>query len=146
MRSKIDKALINANSIDEVKKLLLGVLKGVRTEGSTQIGYVAGILTSDGPQNIDKNVKRLRKFTDKIRAENGYPIFSSTDVISDHLFKKLGAKLFERADWEEFWREVLGTKEKFVTDIFMTPRWQESRGATDEHKTAKENGLKIHYL
>lgn len=32
------------------------------------------------------------------------------------------------------------------TDIFMTPRWEQSGGAADEHDTALALKLRIHYL
>jgi hypothetical protein len=43
-----------------------------------------------------------------------------------------------------FYREIL--QNSFITDIFMTPRWQKSEGATDEHETAKKQKLTIHYV
>jgi len=146
MRERIEKAVKNANSIDEVKVGVFAVLDQLRTEGNERIGYVAGIITSDGPENIDRNVKRLIRFTEDVRGRNTFPVFSSTDVIGDALFKRLGAALFKQTDWEKFWRDILGADEKFVTDMFMTPGWEKSRGATDEHNTAKKVGMQIHYL
>lgn len=43
-----------------------------------------------------------------------------------------------------FWREIF--KSGHVTDVFMTPRWEKSKGAVDEYKTAQKIGLTIHYL
>jgi len=146
MRERIEEAVKKANSIEDVKDGVLIVLKELRNEGNQRIGYVSGLITSEGPENINKNVKRLIRFTNYIRSQNDFPIFSSTDVVSDALFKRLGAQLFKQADWEEFWRDVLGSEERYVTDMFMTPRWEKSRGATDEHKTAKKVGMQIHHL
>lgn len=75
-------------------------------------------------------------------------MFSAIDVFSSEIYERL-------AEWKlpfnerevkarSFWRKIL--KSGHVTDIFMTPRWEKSKGATDEHKTAKEIGLKIHYI
>ena len=48
MRERIEKAVKNANSIDEVKVGVFAVLDQLRTEGNERIGYVAGIITSAG--------------------------------------------------------------------------------------------------
>lgn len=44
----------------------------------------------------------------------------------------------------KFWRDIL--ESGHVTDIFMTPRWEQSKGAIDEHEAAKQLGIKIHYM
>lgn len=142
----IEHAVKNANNLVEVKDSILVVLKELKNKGNRRIGYVSGIVTSDSPENIDGNVKRLSRFTELIRSQNDFPIFSSTDVVSDELFKRLGLEEFQKTDWEKFWRDILGAEERFVTDVFMTPRWEKSRGATDEHKIAKEVGMQIHYV
>jgi hypothetical protein len=144
VKERIEKAVVNANNIEEVKTLLLDVLKKVREEGAEKIGYVAGIITSEGPENIDRNVKRLAGFADSVCLQSNFPIFSSTYLITDALFEKLGMQTIAQADWQKFWRDVLSSG--FITDIFMTPRWEISYGSCDEHKTAQEVGMKIHYL
>lgn len=146
MKERIEEAVKNAKNINEVKDSVLSVLKEFKSDGAIRIGYVAGLVTSEGPENIDKNVRRLVKFTEHVRAQNDFPIFSSTDVISDELFKKLGLEEFQKTDWEKFWRDILGAEGRYVTDIFMTPKWEISRGSKDEHKVAKEVGMRIHYL
>jgi len=146
MKERIEGAVKYAKNIDEVRSSVLSVLKELREEGAQRIGYVAGLVTSEGPKNVDKNVRRLAKFTEYIRDQNDFPIFSSTDVISDELFKRLGLEEFQKTDWEKFWRDILGAEGRYVTDIFMTPRWEISRGSRDEHEVAKEVGMQIHYL
>ncbi len=146
MKERIEEAVRNAKNIDEVKSLVLSVLEETRSKGAERVGYVAGLITSEGPENIDKNVQRLVKFTDNIRTQKDFPIFSSTDVISDELFERLGLEEFQKTDWEKFWRDILGAEGRYITDIFMTPRWEVSRGSRDEHAVAKEVGMQIHYL
>jgi hypothetical protein len=46
--------------------------------------------------------------------------------------------------FQNFWRGILGSGH--VTDIFLTPRWKESRGATDEFQTATTLGIEVHDL
>jgi len=145
MKGRISKAVESATSLDEISKLLIRELKKIQKEGEPRIGYIAGIITSDGPENISQNVARLSRFTKRVRQETGFPIFSSTDVFSNKLFAQIGGPTkYTQRDWHLFWRKVLGSGA--VTDVFMTPRWQESRGATDEHKTSTKMKVQIHII
>ena len=146
MREAISIAVKKATSLDDVKYSLFDVFKGFKKQGFDRIGYVSGTITSDGEANIPKNIERLTEFTDHVRTIYIFPIFSATDVFDEILFARLFAAGFRNKDWMVFWKEVLGAKEKFVTDIFMTPKWEKSRGATDEHKTAKKMKITINYI
>ena len=44
----------------------------------------------------------------------------------------------------QFWKMIL--KSGHITDIFMTPRWEISRGAKVEYITAKKLKIKIHFV
>ncbi len=146
MKEKITEAVKESNSLAQVRDSLFGVFKEYRLAGHNRIGYVSGTITADGRENIPKNIARLERFTEQLRSEQKFPVFSATDVFDDELFKRLDAAGFVNADWEVFWREVLGAEERFVTDMFMTPRWEKSRGATDEHRVALEVGMTIVYI
>lgn len=146
MKEKIAVAVKEANSLAQVRDSLFSVFKEYRQSGNDRIGYVSGVITSDGHEHIQRNIERLVKFTEHIRTQNGFPIFSATDVFDDALFTRLNAAGFKNPDWVVFWREVLGAKEKFVTDMFMTPRWEKSQGATDEHRMAQLTGMKVYYI
>lgn len=146
MKEKIAAAVKEANSLDQVKSALFTVFKEYRKMGHTRIGYVSGIITSEGPENIDRNVKRLDEFTEHVRKTQTFPIFSSTDVFDTALFARIGIPTIKATNWEDFWAEILGHEERFITDIFMTPKWEKSRGATDEHRVAKEVGMNIVYV
>ncbi|HLB52022.1 hypothetical protein A3F07_03555 [candidate division WWE3 bacterium RIFCSPHIGHO2_12_FULL_38_15] len=146
MRKTISSAVKKATSLDAVKKSLFDVFKDFRKQGFERIGYVSGTITSDGEASIPKNIERLTKFTDHVRTIYIFPIFSATDVFDDILFARLFAAGFRNENWMVFWKEVLSAKEKFITDIFMTPKWEKSRGAADEHKTAKKMRITINYI
>ncbi|HLE49503.1 MAG TPA: DUF4406 domain-containing protein [Patescibacteria group bacterium] len=146
MKEKITGAVKESNSLAQVRDSLFGVFREYRLAGYNRIGYVSGAITADGKENIPKNIARLGRFTEQIRTQQEFPVFSATEVFDDELFKRLDAAGFVNSDWEVFWREVLGAEEKFVTDMFMTPRWEKSRGATDEHKVAQEVGMTIVYI
>ena len=145
MKERIREAVKESGTLNEVRDNILAVIKNMfEIEGVTQIGYVSGIITSDGPEKISENLNRLQKFTDLVRKTSDFPIFSSIDVISDELFKRLGAAKIEQEVWRVFWREVL--QSPYVTDMFMTPGWEQSRGALDEFQTAKATGKTLHYF
>lgn len=146
MKEKIADAVKMSNSLAQVRDSLLGVFREYRLAGHNRIGYVSGAITADGRENIPKNIARLERFTEQIRTQREFPVFSATDVFDDELFKRLDALGFKNENWITFWQEVLGSEEKFVTDMFMTPRWQKSRGATDEHDVATRVGMTIYYI
>ncbi len=144
MKDLFAKAVVKAQTLDEVEQAILSVIANQNPAKKGKVGYVSGVITSDGPKYVQRNLQNLVKNTKKIRKAHLFPIFAPTDIFTDELFKRIDAfNLPEQLFWS-FWRNVLGSG--YITDIFMTPRWEISRGATDEHKTAKKLGLKIHYM
>lgn len=75
-----------------------------------------------------------------------FPIFSPTDVFDQKLFEQINAHQLTGEDFMVFWRAILRTDERYITDIFMTPRWQQSIGAVEEHQIAQELGMNICYI
>lgn len=140
MRKVIRRAVQKATNLPEVRDKLLAVLA---QQNGSRIGYVAGIITSDGPEHIEKNLQKLEKCTQRIKQRESIVVFSAVDVFDEELFIRLKASTLPQDSWWIFWREVLGSGH--ITDIYMTPRWQESTGARDEHETATKVGIAIHY-
>jgi hypothetical protein len=147
VKQKIKKAVKNAKDLNETKQILLELFQEIRNEND-QIGYVAGILFSDGLQYFERNRQLLAKRTEIIRNHQQFPIFSAYDIFSDGLYDQIEEKEISyqerRNAFINFWRGIVGSG--FVTDIFMTPRWEFSEGARDEHETAQKFGLTIHYF
>lgn len=123
MKESIRAKVKDSNTLNEVRDSLIALFQEMRGQGHTRIGYVSGIITSDGKKHIPRNVKRLEAFAEKIREQEGFPVFAPTDVFDDVLFARLNANGFVNDDWMKFWEEVLGFPEKFVSDMFMTPRF-----------------------
>ncbi|MFA6518986.1 MAG: DUF4406 domain-containing protein [Candidatus Shapirobacteria bacterium] len=144
MKDKIKKITPQASTLDELALLLKKLFSDMWDEGITQIGYVSGIITAEGPENIPKNILRLEKFTAEIRGKSSFPIFSATDIFDDDLFARLSLTGAKNADYEVFWRQILGSG--FVTHMYMTPRWEISHGACDEHQVAKNLNMEIVYI
>lgn len=144
MRQEIRESVKEATTLEQVKDQLLAVIiREKQARNITRVGYVAGIITSDGPDQVESNIRRLGEHTQRIRKREGILVFSAVDVFDDALFARLNAHTLPQESWWIFWREVLGSGH--ITDIYMTQRWQESTGARDEHETASRLGLVIHY-
>lgn len=148
MHKNIGPALTSSTTLHHVKRNLVKLLKITKKKnGFTRIGYVAGVISSEGPKYFEMNRKRLVSYARKLREIHEFPIFSAVDVFSDNIYAQLEemALPFDEKEVKirSFWRKIL--KSGCVTDIFMTPRWERSKGASDEHRTAKQIGLKIHY-
>jgi len=149
MHKNIGPALRNTKTLIHVREELIKLFKITRKEMRVaKIGYVAGIINSDGQDLVERNRKRLIENAEKLRKIHNFPMFTAIDVFPPEIYNNLEEWKLSFEEREEkarlFWREIL--KSGCVTDIFMTPRWNRSKGATDEHKTAKEIGLTIHYI
>ncbi len=134
-------AVSGAETLDEVREGVIGVLNSV-SAGGCRIGYVSGIITSDSREYVALNRSRLEGYTEYLRANSEFPVFSSNDIFGSEIEDRLGEN--DEKKWHLFWRDVLTMGN--VTDIFMTPRWKSSAGAKDEHETAKRIGIEIHYM
>lgn len=127
------------------KDLTEAVLEDLRQlkhkHGKDKLGYVAGMITSEGPQYVARNLQALQAHTKSLREAYDFPIFCSADVFRPEVFKSVHAECWTTEDWDMFWREILSAG--IVTDIFMTPRWKMSHGARLEHETALHNNIKV---
>lgn len=117
------------------------VLRGAKDKSPDgRVGYVSGIISSDGPEFLERNRRTLQEKTEKFRELYDFPIFSANDIFTPEFVDRLGHK---DAPYVFFWRRVLATG--LVTDIFMTTGWERSRGASDEHLTANLLELDVVY-
>ena len=149
VKDAIAPALKTSSNLIEVRISVVKVLENIKINHTfVKLGYVSGIISSDGDEKILENTNRLENYTNYIRKIQKFPIFSSTDIFCNDLYARLQEIKLPKKEREEkfivFWREILTSGH--VTDIFMTPRWKESRGAQDEHKTALRLGIRIHYV
>lgn len=145
MRVLLKKALKNTSSIEHILQVVLDNIAKMKMKNpEVKIGYVSGKVTTDGKENILKNLERLHSFTESISKEFGSNIFSAADVFNEEVYWKINLpRPIHEKEFYDFWQKIV---EGGITDIFMTPEWEKSTGATDEYKTAKKLGLKIHYL
>ena len=147
LHTLIKKELKSVTNLDQTSKIVLSMLKDLKDSKESRIGYVAGVVTSDGPEKIDENVRNLINCTKNIRKQYNFPIFSSTDIFDKKFIENLDEMSLPPKIFEErflyFWEKIL--ESGYVTDIFLTPGWERSRGAKFEHNIANNKRLEIHY-
>lgn len=149
MHRNIRPALKNARNLVQVREEMIKLFLAAKQQaGVERIGYVAGIINSGGPEYIRVNRTRLVEYTKKLRKIHKFPLFSAIDVFPPKIYNSLEEWKLSFEQREEkariFWASML--KSGHITDIFMTPLWDRSKGALDEHETAKKMGIKIHYV
>lgn len=108
----------------------MSIFRELKENGDT-ITYVSGVVTSDGPEYIEQNLKRLVENTIRIKKLTGSQAFSSGDVFDNEVFDQLEeCKLpHEQANelFYRFWQEIVGCG--LVDMVCLTPGWERSRGA-----------------
>jgi hypothetical protein len=149
MREKIVEAISASTNLKTIVESFNKLCKELHEQDTDRIGYVAGIIFSEGPKHVERNIARLEEYTNMLRNTYQFPIFSSVDLFYANKFYDQieDTKLpydERRKAFIQFYRDIL--QNTYITDIFMTPRWEKSEGATDEHETAKKYNLTIHYL
>jgi hypothetical protein len=127
-------------TLEELKERVTPALRAAANRHRA-LGYVSGIISSDGPHRMQNNLALLEEYTKLLRVRVRFPIFSSTDIFDGDNADRISK---DESDWRYFWRGVIS--ESRVTDIFMTPRWEHSVGAIDELRHAHSNAIIVHYL
>jgi hypothetical protein len=87
----------------------------------------------------------LDEHTRRIQARTDFPVFSATDIFTmEHLHRIDEYRLSKNEEngWFQFWRLIL--QNGHITDIYMTKRWEQSRGSRDEFYTAQRIPISIH--
>ncbi len=126
--------------IEVVQTGIINALGTIKRDGVKKLGFVSGIISSDGEKHIPANMEALTIYTEFYRTHMPFPVFSATDVFHPWTVKKFN---LTQPEWFDFWNNVLNSGK--ITDVFMTPRWKDSQGSIEEHKTAKRLKLKVHY-
>ena len=145
MRKQLQEALKNAVSFEDVLAITLRHVNELKAANPVvRIGYVSGKVTADGEERITENLIRLHKFTEQLEQVHGSYIFSAADVFNDDVYWKINLpRPIHEIEFYDFWRKVVSSG---VTDIYMTPEWEKSTGAKDEHEAAKDLNITIHYV
>ncbi|HUC38825.1 MAG TPA: hypothetical protein VL944_01715 [Candidatus Acidoferrum sp.] len=135
-----------ATTLADASHRVVGVLRGFREERSLErLGFVAAIRESDGvePEKIELNELRLAGYVNSLRLVTPFPLFSCLDIYTPRFLANFYGENSVEA-WDKFWKDIFKPKE--ITDLFLTPRWEQSYGARFERKLAEELDLKVHYV
>jgi uncharacterized protein DUF4406 len=145
MRKLLLSEIKNANTLKEIVAVALKIINEIKkTNPTVRIGYVSGTVSSQGPDKIKDNLEKLHRHADWVESEEGINVFSAADIFNDETYWRLNApRPVHEEEFYVFWKEILHGG---ITDIYMVAGWEQSLGATDEHETAKQLGLRIHYL
>lgn len=148
MKQHFADALASVETLAQAREQVIATLERVKADTHQHLGFVSGIISSDGDEYIERNIQRLSVYTQQVRSQQPFPIFSATDVFTPEIFERLAEMRLSRQQREtqfvDFWRAILASGH--VTHVFFAPRWEQSAGATDEHETAKRLGLTITYV
>ncbi|PJE63372.1 hypothetical protein COU89_03700 [Candidatus Roizmanbacteria bacterium CG10_big_fil_rev_8_21_14_0_10_45_7] len=94
-----------------------------------------------------RNIQRLADYTSALRGQYQFPIFSGHDVLyngrMDTLPESKLPYVERRTRMLAFWKTIVTCGS--ITDIFMMPGWERSEGARDEHNSALQMGITLHY-
>ncbi len=135
------KTIVPTNTkIEVVESDLIGILSKIKRNNAERLGFVSGIISSDGERHIPANMEALNLYTEFYRDYTPFPVFSASDIFHPWTVGKFN---LTKPEWSTFWTNIL--KSGNITDVFMTPRWNFSFGSIEEQKTAKELKLKLHY-
>ena len=144
---EFDNVLALARTVDEVEVAVLTLLKEKRRVQASKLGFVSGTLFSDGPEFVQRNIRRLAHYTSALRLKYSFPLFSGYDVLYNGRMDRLPESklpyLERRTRMLAFWKTIITCGS--ITDMFMMPGWERSEGARDEHRSAREMGMTVHY-
>lgn len=134
----LDFALLlkETNTIPEITQQIIPFLRSQHTK---DLGFVTGILTSDGLDKLPHHKDQLLRFTQKIRQEVEYPVFSFPEIFAEQRREQIGYYTANADEIKLFCRALI-TKSG-VTKVFFTPGWERSSGCQDEYRIAFESGI-----
>lgn len=148
---------LNSNRGERLKEMFrsetskAGNLEGVRIVvcevvsfiSRTERGFtfVSGMISSDGPEFIDRNMLILSDSTDHVRRTSPKPVTSASDIFYDVLLAKY-RNVTTPEEWDRLWKSVISSG---ISDLVMIPRWDASRGAKAEHDHAVARKIPVDY-
>ena len=144
--SAVAAAVANAVTLDDVQRAIIHFLREVcRATPGVGFHYVVGMISSEGPEHIPRNLERLTAYTHAVRGHHGPYAFSARSIWTDGLFGRIGeTKGMTTQDWMPFWRGVM--ESGCTAALHLCPRWEQSHGARDEVETAQRLGIPIFLL
>ena len=145
MRAKLRDYSDLVSTFDDAYGHAISVLRLFRNGYAyPQIGCVVGPLTSDGPEHVKENRRVLVELAGVLGSMFSFPVCTMQDLFSVATLRRLKDKGYTSRHYTEFACEIL--KSGYITDVFMSPRWEKSKSARAEHDAAERFGITIHYI
>lgn len=147
MRIMLEEDLSNCRTIEEVQIQTQSTLRELKDDGY-QIVYVAGAISADGEEHIQRNIDRLIRARGELLRKIGGQVLSFTApfVFTPEVYEKLGVFTMEPSQREAmmqlFWDTLI--RSGVVDGIYFTPGWERSTGAVREHTTAQATGVPVY--
>lgn len=132
----ISNLLLN-NKLRAIEKLK----KASKKTSAGKVGFVSGKIFSDGLILSFWNLRKIATYTRSVRKKVDFPVFSAVDFLLSELIHSI---YFGKQAGDEYWREIF--ESNYITDVYMTPGWDKSKGAVNEYNIAKKNKLRIHHI
>ncbi len=120
-------------------QLLRAYLDFLQDKPPGKVCYVSGPISPKNGNSVEENIRKLNQCAAELDASGDYDIVIDPSAVGD-----LEAMGYSRDDALYVWRSLLSSG--LVGVIAMILGWEHSGGATIEHQTAKDHGLKIIYL
>lgn len=127
----------------DLKGVCISVCRIVRVVSGSEGGFafVSGMISSDGPKLIDRNMNILSESTDHVRGISPKPVTSASDIFHKELLAKF-RETTTQEQWDLLWKNVLDSG---INQLIVIPRWNFSRGAKVEHDHAIRKGIPVEY-
>lgn len=149
MRIMLEENLSTCKTMEEVLYQTQSTLQELRDDGFP-IVYVAGPISADGEEHIQRNIDRLLKARTKLVHLMGNRALSFTApfIFTPEVYERLGVFDMNRdereASLQQFWDTLI--QSGVIDGIYFTPGWERSPGAQRERATADHVGVPIYDL
>jgi hypothetical protein len=150
MQVNFEKALMSCTSPGDTLPVLAKLFREL-TRQKLVVVYVAGAVSADGEDKIAENIKTLQSYCDtlnkELEAASGYA-FTSSDILTPKVYRELGLATMPVMDREIAIQDLFDKVLELgvVTDMYLTPGWERSKGAQREYETATRLQIPIHFL
>ena len=145
MRSHLRDAAGLVRNFEDAYGHIVHALRKFRNEYNyPRIGYVSGILTSEGPHRVLQNREELIRLAGVLQEMHHFPIFTLQDIFTPETLRLLKEAGHTSLHYTDLATQVL--QSGHITDTFFAPRWKISPTVCLEHDAAERFGLKIHYI
>ena len=110
-----------------------------------KVAYISGIITSDGPDCVVRNIQNLRRYAEDFSCQKDLYVVSPVDVLNKVVLTRLQrTNEYRETDYRNFWKSVL--ESKLIDMLVMTPRWSKSQGAVIEYRTATTTNIEVIFI